>query len=206
MSTQAANFNQSSGLQALLDQIYEIKFNKHVPLTVVVLSTIYTVYRTQHYLTAEFQLSLVVSVPTAVFIELLVLGASAMVFIALRADFIAKITGLDTDLTRVNVIAMIITLCCAFAALLGLAAADAWMLTGEIAPAFVMTLVQATQMLFICGFIINATVDEREKIRNYFDAVERESKTTSANQCPYCFKTVLPNNRRRHMDACPNKP
>lgn len=205
MATQGATF-QSNGIQALLDQIYEIKFNKHVPLAVVILSTFYTVYRTQHYLTAEFELALVVSVPTAVFIELLVLGASAMVFIALRADFIAHITKLDTDLTRLNVIAMTITLGAAFIALLGLAAADAWMLTKDYAPAFVMTLVQATQMLFICGFIINATVDEREKIRRYFDEFERESKNNQANQCPYCFKPVLPNNRRRHMDACPNKP
>lgn len=206
MATQAARLHQTSGLQALLDQIYEIKFNKHVPLTVVMLSTIYTVYRTHHYLKTAFHLDSWVSFPTAVFIELLVLGASAMLFIALRADFIAKTTERDADLTRLNVIAMLITLIAAFVALLGLAAADAWLLTHELAPAFVMTLVQATQMLFICGFIINATVDEREKIREYFETLERESKTTSANSCPYCFKSVLPNNRRRHMDACPNKP
>lgn len=200
------NYRSDSGLKALLDQIYEIKFNKHVPLTVVMLSTIYTVYRTHHYLGAAFKLDALVSVPTSIFIELLVLGSSAMLFIALRSDYIANKIQKNTDITKINVRLMFSTLGISFAALLGLAMADAWLLTKDYIPAFVMTLVQAAQMLFICGFIINATIDEREKIDDELEALDRLSKTDQADKCPFCFKPVLANNRRRHMSVCPLKP
>lgn len=200
------NQDQDSGLKALLDQVYDLKFNKHVPLSVVMLSTFYTVYRTQHYLHSAFQLEWYVAVPTAVFIELLVLGSSAMLFIALRADYIASKIKKNVDITKINVQLMFITLGISFAALLGLAMADAWLLTKDVLPSFVMTLVQAAQMLFICGFIINATIDERAKIDVEIEADERASKSDQAEKCPFCFKPVLPNNRRRHMAVCPMKP
>jgi hypothetical protein len=197
---------EKKGVQALLDQVYDLKFNKHVPLTVVMLSTIYTVYRTHHYLGKRFKLEWFISFPTSVFIELLVLGSSAMLFIALREDYIAHKTQKNIDITKMNVRLMFVTLGISFAALLGLAMADAWLLTKEYVPAFVMTLVQAAQMLFICGFIINATIDERDQIDTDIEEDERNSTSNKANQCPYCFKPVLPNNRRRHMAVCPMKP
>ncbi len=198
--------NTDGGLKALLDQIYDLKFNKHVPLTVVMLSTFYTVYRTHHYLGSAFKLEGWVSLPTSIFIELLVLGSSAMLFIALRANYIASKIKKNEDITRVNVKLMFGTLGISFLALLGLAMADAWLLTHDVIPAFVMTLVQAAQMLFICGFIINATIDEREKIDIQLEEDARAEKSDQAEKCPYCFKPVLPNNRRRHMSACPMKP
>lgn len=205
MATAQRTYN-NEGLQALLDQIYDLKFNKHVPLTVVMLSTFYTVYRTQHYLKTAFQLDWWIALPTAIFIELLVLGSSAMLFIALRSDYIATKIQKNVDITKINVRLMFATLGISFAALLGLAMADAWLLTKDFAPSFVMTLVQAAQMLFICGFIINATIDERSKIDDELEEDAQLEKTNQANQCPYCFKPVLPNNRRRHMAVCPMKP
>jgi hypothetical protein len=197
---------EKKGVQALLDQVYDLKFNKHVPLTVVMLSTFYTVYRTHHYLGSAFKLDPWVSWPTSIFIELLVLGSSAMLFIALRSDYIAHKIQKNTDITKINVRLMFVTLGISFAALLGLAMADAWLLTRDVVPAFVMTLVQAAQMLFICGFIINATIDERDQIDADIAEDERTNTSEKANQCPYCFKPVLPNNRRRHMAVCPMKP
>lgn len=206
MATTQYPYQSSSGLKALLDQVYEIKFNKHVPLTVVMLSTIYTVYRTHHYLGTAFNISAWVTWPTSIFIELLVLGSSAMLFIALRSDYIANKIKKNTDITAINVKLTFGTLGISFAALLGLAMADAWLLTHDFIPSFVMTLVQAAQMLFICSFIINATIDEREKIDDELAALERLSKTDQADKCPYCFKAVLSNNRRRHMGSCPMRP
>lgn len=206
MAVTQYNYQSSSGVKALLDQVYEIKFNKHVPLTVVMLSTIYTVYRTHHYLGTAFNMSAWVTWPTSIFIELLVLGSSAMLFIALRADYIANLIDKNTDITAINVKLMFGTLGISFAALLGLAMADAWLLTHAYIPSFVMTLVQAAQMLFICGFIINATIDERDKIDTQFEADERATITAEANKCPYCFKAVIPNNRARHMRVCMFRP
>lgn len=205
MATVQRTYNDK-GVKALLDQIYDLKFNKHVPLTVVMLSTIYTVYRTHHYLGSAFKLDWWISLPTSVFIELLVLGSSAMLFIALRGDYIAHKVEKNTSITKINVRLMFVTLGISFAALLGLAMADAWLLTKDFVPAFVMTLVQAAQMLFICGFIINATIDDRAKIDLDIEEDAKASKSDQAEKCPYCFKSVLPNNRRRHMSACPMKP
>lgn len=205
MATQAT-YREIGGFEALLNQIYDLKFNKHVPLVVIVLSTVYTVYRTQHYLRNAFKLELWVAVPTSIFIELLVLGASAMLFIALRNLYIAERDNRNIDIAKINVWLMFATLGIAFVALLGLAMADAWLLTKDPIGSFVMTLVQATQMLFICGFIINATIDERTTLDAQFEQEDRQSTTDKANQCPYCFKPVLPNNRKRHMDSCVMKP
>lgn len=205
MATIQRTYNDG-GIKALLDQVYDLKFNKHVPLSVVMLSTVYTVYRTHHYLGSAFQLDWFISLPTSVFIELLVLGSSAMLFIALRGDYIARKIDKNTNITKINVRLMFITLAISFAALLGLAMADAWLLTKDYVPAFVMTLVQAAQMLFICGFIINATIDDRAKIDLDIEEDAKLDKTDQANKCPYCFKPVLANNRRRHMAVCPMKP
>jgi hypothetical protein len=205
MVTQTA-YREIGGFEALLNQIYDLKFNKHVPLVVVALSTIYTVYRTHHYLESAFKLDPLVSWPTSIFIELLVLGASAMLFIALRNAYIAERDNKNVDIAKINVRLMFITLGVAFVALLGLAMADAWLLTHDYIGSFVMTLVQATQMLFICGFIINATIDERNTLDLQFAQEDRQSTTDRANQCPFCFKSVLPNNRKRHMDSCVMKP
>jgi hypothetical protein len=203
MATTQYRYQSTSGIRALLDQIYEIKFNKHVPLTVIMLSTIYTVYRTHHYLGTAFNMNPWVTWPTSIFIELLVLGSSAMLFIALRADYIANAVDKNTEITNINVNLMFGTLGISFLALLGLAMADAWSVTHDVIPSFVMTLVQAAQMLFICGFIINATVDERDKIDIELAELEKSSKTDLAAKCPYCFKSVLANNRSRHMRSCP---
>ena len=206
MTSLSIAFNPPTGRKALLEQIYEIKFSKHVPLVVVLLSMIYTVYRTNHYLGTAFHLDWWISVPTSAFIELLILGAAAALFIALRAAFISHLTGKDIELSQWGVYLGFVALGLAFVALLGLAGADAWAVTNAAIPAGVMVLIQATQMLFICGFIINATIDERDKLRTHYADYERTSAAQAANECPYCHKEVAPNNRKRHIDSCPVRP
>lgn len=189
----------TSGAQALLDQIYDVKFSKHTPLVVVLLSMIYTVFRSADYLGRAFKLPMFVTWPTAIFIELLVLAASASVFIALRNAYLAELKEQDTGRSKAGFYIGLTALGLAFVALLFVAGADAWEVTGQIVPTFIMVLIQGSQMLFMLSFIVAADLDEREKLRaDFIDYL--------ANRCPHCKRPVSPNNRARHIDSCPMKP
>lgn len=182
---------QQNPIQALFDLIYEVKFSRHVPLTVVLLSAIYAVFRSQHYLSAAFKLPAYVSWPTAIFLELLVLGASAATFIAARASYVAELKQEDVGFSRAGVLLALLALVVAFVAMLGVAWADAWLVTQEGAPAFLMTLAQATQGLFIVSFIIQALLDERARLRAEFARYQREQTAEHRAQlrpfvCPFC--------------------
>lgn len=189
----------TSGVQALWNQVYDLKFSKHVPLFVILLSAIYAVYRSSHYLIKRFQLDPYIATPTALFIELLVLGAGALVFISQRHAFIAELENKDKDLAAWGVWASLSLLAVSFAALIGIAWADAWLMTNDGQASALMTLAQIAQSGMICVFVIIALLDEREDLRSeYTDA--------SARMCPYCKRSVTPNNRKRHMNSCPSKP
>lgn len=190
-------------MQALLDQIYDVKFSKHTPLVVVLLSMIYTVFRSADYLTRTFALPWFVTWPTAAFIELLVLATSAAVFMALRAAYIAELKQQDIGRAWMGVYVGYAVLALAFLALLFVAGADAWKVTQAIVPSAIMVLIQASQMLLLIGFIIAADLDEREKLRELFKDYQRETVKAQSNLCPHCFKEVSPNNRARHIASCP---
>jgi hypothetical protein len=182
---------QRNPVQALFDLIYEVKFSRHVPLTVVLLSAVYAVFRSQHYLSAAFKLPAYVSVPTAVFLELLVLGASAATFIAARAGYVAELKREDENLSLAGVTLALLSLIVAFVAMLGVAWADAQLVTNDAAAALLMTLAQATQGLFIVSFIIQALLDERARLRVEFARYQREQTAEHRAQlrpfvCPFC--------------------
>jgi hypothetical protein len=213
MTTQAQTWSPGSSVKALLDQLYDVKFSKHTPLVVVLLSMIWTVYRTYDYLGRAFKMPMAIALPTATFIELLILAASASLFIALRTVFIAQLRDLDRGRAWVGVGIAALALVAAFVALVFVAWADAWALTGEYVPSIIMSLIQVTQMLFMCGFIVAADSDEREKLRQQFEGHKRADDEAAratiqqrASQCPYCFRAMAPNNRARHMNNCPMKP
>lgn len=197
------SFNPQDSAKALLDQIYDVKFSKHTPLVVVLLSMVYTVFRSADYLDRAFRLPPLVAWPTAVFLELLVLAGSAMVFMALRGIYVAELKQQDEDRARWGLYVGYPALALSFAALLFVAWADAYEVTRAIVPSIIMVLVQAAQMLFMLGFIVAADQDEREKLRAQYRNYERAEKQLSANQCPYCCKEVSSNNRARHIQSCP---
>lgn len=201
-----STFQAKPGLRALLDQIAEVKFSKHVPLVVVLLSAVYAVYRSTHYLMAAFHLHVVVASPTALFIELLVLAAGASVFIAQRESFIAELKGEDEDLARWGVWLTLTLLGVAFFALLGIAWADAWLVTGDHVASAIMVLAQAAQAGLIMAFIVSALLDERSKLRDEYADFERQVAQRRASECPFCHKPVSPNNRARHEATCPARP
>jgi hypothetical protein len=203
MTTQAQTWRPGSSFKALLDQLYDVKFSKHTPLVVVLLSMVWTVYRTYDYLSRAFNLPALIAWPTAAFIELLILAASASLFIALRTVFVSQLRGVDQGRAWVGVGIAGLALAAAFLALLFVAWADAWALTGEYVPSIIMSLIQGAQMLFMCGFIIAADNDEREKLRGQFDGHKISTAQQAARQCPYCFRPVAPNNRARHIASCP---
>lgn len=203
MAANAPTFRTQGSARALLDQIYDVKFSKHTPLVVVLLSMIYTVFRSNDYLSRAFILPALVTWPTAVFIELLVLAASASVFIALRNAYVAELKQLDVSRSRWGLYIGMIALGLAFLALLFVAWADAYEVTKKAIPAVIMTLIQATQMLFMLGFIVAADQDEREKLRVEYADYQKNAAKTQASQCPYCFKPLSPNNRARHIQTCP---
>jgi uncharacterized paraquat-inducible protein A len=228
MATKPMDFRPASGLRALLDQLYDIKFSKHTTLVVVLLSMIYTVYRTQHYLSHTFALPGLVAWPTSVFIELLVLAAAAFVFGALRHAYIAELKDVDAVRAKSGIYIGWLSLVGAFLALTFVAWSDAYSLTHEVIATLVMTLSQFTQMLFIVGFITAADLDEREKLRTQIAAYKEEQETErirkqaereaeqqrlleeqarkAASECPHCHKPLAANNRRRHINSCPARP
>lgn len=195
----ANTFNPGSGFQALLDKVYEVKFSRSVPLVVILVSAIYAIYRSTHYIMGAFHLEWYIALPTSISIEGLVIGASANVFIQHRKAFIAELTKQDEQIAGAGVHLSMALLVVAFVALIGIAAADAYMITQLVAPTLLLTLAQIAQSGFIVSFIITALLDEREELR-------MEYADVSARTCPYCGRGVSPNNRKRHMDTCPSKP
>ncbi len=203
MALATRGFQPDASAKALLDQIYDVKFSKHTPLVVVLLSMIYTVFRSGDYLARAFKLPALVTWPTAVFLELLVLAASASVFIALRSAYIAELKQQDVARSKWGLYIGFVALVLSFVALLFIAAADAYEVTKQVIPAIIMTLVQGTQMLFMLGFIVAADQDEREKLREIYANYKRNEVQAAANQCPHCFREVSSNNRARHIASCP---
>lgn len=189
----------TTGIQAFFNQVYEVKFSKHTPLVVVLLSMVYTIFRSADYLARSFKLPLLVTWPTAIFIELLVLAASASVFIALRNAYLAELKDVDTNRSVYGVYIGLVALGLAFLSLLFVAGADAWEVTQQLVPTLIMVLIQGSQMLFMLMFIVAADLDEREKLRAEF--IDHK-----ANSCPHCKRPVSANNRARHIDSCPMKP
>jgi hypothetical protein len=192
-------FNPGSDFAALLNRIYEIKFSRSVPLVVILLSGIYAIYRSMHYISSSFHLDWFIAAPTAISIELLVLGASANVFIQLRRDYVAELDKQDRGITQWGVHLGMLLLTIAFLALIGIAGADAWKLTQDYVATFLLTLVQIAQSGFIVSFVISALLDERDDLRSTYADLSRRT-------CPYCGVSVSPNNRARHMNTCPKKP
>lgn len=196
-------FKPQGGAWALLNQIYDVKFSKHTPLVVVLLSMIYTVFRSNDYLSRSFSLPWYVAWPTAIFIELLVLAASASVFIALRNAYVAELKAIDVERSRWGLYIGLIALGVAFVALLFVAWQDAYEVTGQPIPAIIMTMIQGAQMLFMLGFIVAADQDEREVLRAQYANYQQQTARQIATQCPYCFRPVSSNNRARHIATCP---
>lgn len=199
MTTGMTTFNPASGIRGLLDQLYDIKFSKHTPLVVVLLSMVYTVYRSADYLDRAFHLPWFIAWPTAGFMELLVLAASASVFISLRNMYIAQLKQEDVRQSQIGLGIAGVSLFVAFLALLFVAWADAYAVTQQYIPAIIMSLIQFTQMLFMVGFIVAADLDEREKLRQQFADYKRGT-------CQYCAAPVSANNRARHERSCPMRP
>lgn len=196
-------YNPPSATRALLDWLYDVKFSKHTVLIVVLLSMVYTVYRTEHWMQAEFHLDPLVAWPAAIFVEALVLAASAYTFGALRASFIAELKGADDRRSYAGIFAGATVLLAAFVALLFMAWSDAWRLTELIVPTLIMTLIQFSQMLLVIGMISSADLEERDRLRQHYAGWQREAAQIAASECPHCHKDVPPHNRRRHIDACP---
>lgn len=200
------SFQPVGTTRALLDWLYDVKFSKHTVLIVVLLSMIYTVYRTEHWMAAEFNLSALVSWPAAIFVEALVLAASAYTFGALRSAFIAELKGADARRSLAGVFAGALVLLAAFVALLFMAWSDAWRLTGLVVPTLIMTLIQFSQMLLVIGMISSADLEERARLRVEYADYQRTEAQAQANECPHCHREVPPHNRKRHIESCPMRP
>lgn len=191
--------DQKGNFEAFMDRVYEVKFSRSVPLGVILLSGVYAVYRSAHYLGYRFHLDPWVSWPTSLFIEFLVLGSGALVFMTQRQAFLAEHTQLDRDLAGWGVWVGLTLLGVSFFALLSIAIGDAWAVTQDYLATFLMSLVQIAQSMMIITFVILALLDEREDLRAQLEDTTRQS-------CPYCGLKVSPNNRARHIKVCSKNP
>lgn len=201
---------ETTGIHALLNTLYDVKFSKHTPLVVVLLSMIYTVFRSADYLARSFNLPWYITGPTAIFIELLVLATSAAVFIALRAAYIAELKKQDAGRAKLGFYIGFLVLGLAFLALLFVAGADAWEVTKQLVPTFIMVLIQGSQMLLLMGFIIAADLEERDRLRIEFsdwEETQRQQKARQkAGQCRWCGLPQTPSNKARHERSCSQRP
>jgi len=197
--TTPARFQPVESARALLNLVYEVKFSRHVPLTVILLSAAYAVYRSMHYLKATFHLGIWIALPTALFIELLILGCGALVFITFRDAYVAELRNEDQDIARIGAWGSLTLLGFGLAALLSIAAADAWLMTEDAGAAAIMTLIQIGQSGMILIFVVTALLDERAKLRDQYADYRR-------GVCRWCGAPITPNNRARHENACPQRP
>lgn len=209
---------RSNSFKALLDKIYEIKFSRHVPLTMILLFAVFAVWRTNHYVAAQLQVGLLVSGALAICIEMAMLAAGASCFISLREAYVKELRGEDADRSKLGVWASFIMLGVTTIALLVLAAADGYLESaGSWTFVILMLLIQFVQSCAIVVFINLADLEERQLLRDQHKAymLEMARKSTQereaaiikqAKECPYCHREVHINNRQRHMSVCPMKP
>lgn len=199
MTTATRKFQPARGVEALLNLVYEVKFSRHVPLTVILLSGVWAIYRSAHWFTAEFHLPSFIAWPGSVFVELLVLAASALTFISFRAAYVAELRKEDTRMAQAGAYVALTFLGVSLAALLSIAWSDAWLMTGAVTPAAIMTLVQLGQSGMIGIFVINALLEERAALRIEHQSYQR-------GLCQWCEQPISANNRARHMASCPSRP
>lgn len=171
-------------VKAVLTSIYNAKFDKLVPLAVLLLSIVYVIYRTGSYLSIALHLNGWIAWPTSVFIELLVLGSAAATLVARRYKYITELRQEDTNIAQVGVVLSIIMLVAAFLALLFIAWNDAFIESHKnYITALILSLVQVVQMLMTINLIVGADIDSRESLRNEFKAFEaREAKKREADE------------------------
>lgn len=200
-------FRPTSGIKALLDQVYAIKFSKHVPLVMILLFAVFAVWRTNNYVAHQMSVSWLVSGSLAICIELAMIAAGAACFISMREAYIRELKQEDAERARLGVYISFAMLGVTTLALMVLAGADGHMESGgNIAFVLLMLLIQFVQSCAILIFINVADLDEREKLREQFRQNHQKNIQQKASECPYCHKHVAPNNRARHMNSCPMKP
>lgn len=204
--TTLSQFQPKSGIEALFDTIYQIKFSRNVPLFAILLSGIWAVHRSSHYMQTAFHLDWLIAFPSALFIEILVVSAAAMTFIMLREVFVTELRNQDTGIAKVGAWSSLTILSVSLAALIGIAWADAMNATQEIFPALLMAMIQLVQSGMIALFIISALLDERHALREQYKDLARELTQRQAQECPYCKLPISSNNRARHLRSCALNP
>lgn len=196
-------WDPGSSIAALLDRIARVKFSTHVPLAIVLISIVYAVYRSGHWLQTALHLQPAIAWPTAVFLECLVLGGSAAVFISQRAAYVAELKNEDRGLADFGGHISIVLLLLGFVALLGVAGADAMLATSnDLGAALIMVLAQATQALLIIVMIVWALLDERAALR----AQHGQYLLDKAGRCRFCNRPMSGNNLARHERTCRANP
>lgn len=208
MAAQTLAFKPQRGsAKALLDHIYKVKFSKNVPLVMVLLFAVFAVWRSNHYIMASIGASAWISIPLAICIETAMLASGAAAFISMREAYIRELKDEDAQRARLGVYVSYVMLAVTTIALLLIAGADGAMESnGDIWFVALMLLIQFVQSCAILVFINIADLEEREIVREEYGNYQQQAAQQNANQCPWCYKPLLINNRKRHMDSCPNRP
>lgn len=211
MAANTSEFKSDSSIKAFFDLIYEIKFSRHVPLTVILLFGFYAVWRSNHYISETIHLSLYVSLPLSISIELAMFACGAMCFIALRENYIRELNKIDVGRGSIGIYASYGSLLIMTVALLFIAGADG-ALESNHDPVFMlfMILIQLIQSILVIVFLNIADLDERDKLRKQFAQQQKNQQVSNAiwtaNHCPHCLQRVPSKNRKRHINSCAANP
>lgn len=200
-------------IRMFFDAVLKNKFNIRVPLFLVIMSLLWTVWRSADFAQHVLMFPVAVAWATSVSIEGGVTGAAALAYVALCGLYERQLKKMDVMRARIECGMGFLALITAFVALAGIAYADAWQLTHSFWPALLSVFVQIVQMLFIVNLLLVAERHARDEIRAVAEArakAERDKRLMESNiakvKCQYCPLYYSPRSVKRHEAKCRCKP
>ena len=176
----------------------------------ILLSGAWAIHRTMHFVMNSFQLDWQIALPAALFVEIIVLSTAALVFIQFRNVFIAELRDQDATIVMVGAWGGLILLGIALATLIGIAWADAMLITQATFPALIMSMIQIVQSGTIMIFISSALFEERHVLREQYKDLAEQLRQRQARErqecCQYCGYRCGSKNRVRHERSCSKNP
>lgn len=209
---------------ALLEWIKHAKFSTHLPMVVYLGLMFLTGWRSHEVFAVLLQLPDTIAWPSAVALEFMGLAAIAITFNAHRDSYIAQLKNEDYEESKIGVWVGYILNLAVMTMLVSVALYDAQYKTSDILGIFVLVLVQSCQAFMTISLLVAGIIEERKNLRNQLEQwkIDEEQRQRElekqrnelaekqlqedASKCKWCKKPQLPQNMKRHIDACPLNP
>ena len=196
-------------MKRFLDVILLNKFDIRIPLAVVIVSMIYTVYRSADFGVQYLNLPLIISWVSAVVLEFSVIGDGALIFAMLREQYVKQLDKEDNGRALFGLFLAMLAMVLLFGILGGVAYEDARARSSDPLAVLLVTANQIVQTIFVVILLIRADLAERSIIRKQREQ-DKESRLLAkklASQidqtpCAYCGKSYGKTNIKRHESTC----